>query len=258
MILTPGQRLSTGEQRSYQVVGIAWETRRHTFYRALKLFWNARGEEHALYEAAEDEWLEVVVRCGRTAEPSNRTNRHCFERDAVLGLADAPWLPEALDVLDLPGSQPRGTAAEPLLVLAHPHGERLVDGPPQPSALPRLIRFLQESLEMLEYFRGHGLRAAVLEPEDFVIDSWGRWTFFGTDLVEPRSEGTLLANDPVIWGGFAGRLLTGRPLDSSGVAMLKAASESLTARNRRELDALLARITVGLTGNSNDGDRAGA
>src|SRR4051794_12092164 len=118
MELTPGQRLTSGERTAYEIVDRGWEDVRHAhvYYRARKVFWNFRGVGLSIYEAGEEEWLDVLVRVPGLVtriegpellvtgpsepypevalDPERLRRGLDFELEAVLGRSRGPWFLE--------------------------------------------------------------------------------------------------------------------------------------------------------------------
>jgi hypothetical protein len=204
MNLTPGRRLTRGERTAYELVETAWTSPRHTWMRARKVFWNFRYPGQVLYEAESDEWLDVLVRVPHPTSSGGVPGDPKFECESVLARADAPWFLEPLDILD----QPDAPGGAPLLVLADPHAGRVGVGPSaDPIVVMTHVRMMTEALAMLDHLHRAGLAASALDPEDFLVDSTGRWFFLGTDRIEAASEASAISNDLAAWATCVERLL---------------------------------------------------
>jgi hypothetical protein len=191
MILTPAQRLSSGERTAYEVVEHFVSNRRHEVYLARKAFWNYRERDRSLYEADEDERLDVLIQAPRldgpeAPDPSALHVGLDFELERVLSLAGVPGLPEPLDRIELPVVTRAGAIVVPLLVLAHPHSPPISTALWRRGSSGRLLGFLREFLMMLGAFEDAGLAIdGELDDADLLVSPSGRWTFLATSAVRP-------------------------------------------------------------------------
>jgi hypothetical protein len=197
MNLTPGQRLESGERSIYQVEGRAFQVVRNVYYRARKVFWNYRDRDKALYEAAADEWLDVLVRVPyeldfvEEADPRDRHDPDAldaearrreleFEQEALARLGGVPWFLEPIDRIDLSVETLAGPATVPAPVLPDPHGVLLAPGGGL-VPLTRLIRLCREVLQMVEFLHGQNLAHRWIAGPKLLIDPSGRWFDLATD-----------------------------------------------------------------------------
>lgn len=202
MNLSPGLRLSNGAGADYDIVGAAWSTPRHEYFRARKVLRNFRYPAASLEEASPEEGLDVLIR--RTI--GARAER---ERDLVFALPFGHWFLEPLDDLEMetPGHGSEGR--ESLLVLADPHAEVLKPaGSSVAESLSVRTRLVTEILTMLDDLHQAGLVATSLDPTDFLLDPTGRWFYLGTDLIAESAPGRSPREDLGQWACLALRLLT--------------------------------------------------
>lgn len=196
MRLVAGQRLE-GSAGSVYVVGAPdaqspWQQ----FYPARKVFVNYRYDERQLYEAAEDEWIDVLLRLApepRAGEPLDMSQRRellRYEATQVLS-GDGTWFPEAVDWLETPAAEPAPSAdagsatTEPVLVVSRPHGVDLRAWRGGQTAAASLA-VASEVLDMLALLHRRGQAIGALAPENFLLDESGRLTFLSTYRVLPE------------------------------------------------------------------------
>lgn len=245
MNLIPGTRLRCGEGCAYVCAQAAWTTSRHCFYRARKVFWNYHDEPKELYEADQDEWLDVLLRVPILTEQAAGQDGEAyagaiqFELEQVLSGPVAPWFPRPIDRIEAPALGADGSPAPAsVLVLPDPHGAPLSSGPPAPGELPRLLCLLDELLMLIDCVRQAGLSLGPIEPADLYVAPSG-WTFFGTDRVTQAcsadQRGELLG-----WGRLACQVLTG------SAEQLPAPSAGRDDATRSELARLSALVELSL------------
>jgi hypothetical protein len=188
MKLTPGQRLTADLRDAYDIVGPAFDTSTHEFWKARRPFWNYRDRDRSLYGTDQDESLDVLV---RVAHASYRDDLD-IEFGRVLGVPGAAWFLTPLDRVALGG----GFAC----VFGDPHGRRLSL---EETPVAERLRLSAEVKEMLEAFDEAGLVVDALDPGEFLIDTDGRWTFLGTHRVRPATSDADLSFLGPIWTSWA-------------------------------------------------------
>lgn len=208
MKLTPGSRLSSGGKDAYEVLGTGWETARHAWCKARKIYRNFRYPDPNLYETDAEECLDVLVRGSRLPASGPEMPDPNQERETLAALPPAPWFLEPLDLLDPPSE---GTNAHgSLLICADPHAKRLSELTPlTPRSAGSVVRLLVEALTMLDAFHQAGFAATTLEPDDFLLDDTGRWFFLGTDRIKRAEASEWFRADLTQWAALADGLLRG-------------------------------------------------
>ncbi len=183
MPLVPGERIDAGNRAAYVVDGVIDSTPFGTRYRARKIFFNFRFSDKEFYEAAEDEWVAVQIRCAEQGTRSDANDARLirelleYEAGAVLGNFPA-WFPEPLDWLEHAGQR--------LLITSQSHGESLRAWRNGTSYSPaRAVRAAGEILNMLEAIHLGEHSVGAIGPDDFTIDPTGRISFLATDRVLP-------------------------------------------------------------------------
>ena len=195
----PGQRVRGDGQSIYQMGANRECTPWWHLHSGRKVFFNYRYHERELYEAAEDEWLDVHVRgvgdfCdGSGASIDSLRDRLRFEATEVLA-RQSTWFPEPLDLIDVPPgeSQDDGGGAL-LLVTSDPHGQTLGDWAIATAGyVPWKFAVCLEILEVLESLHRAGLVLGAFGPDDFVIDENSRLFCVAADRVlRADSSGSL-------------------------------------------------------------------
>lgn len=206
MELSEGQRLSTSEQGGYTVGKCLSQTAWHRLYAARKVFCNYRYAERELYEAAEDEWLEVLIRASPggdspAAQQSAKLLR--YESQEVLS-GHGSWFAQPIDLLEFdvyngrwhaierrtsqhkrPANRP-GASIQRLLVMSRPHGRTLREWKLSSAVEPaQALHVSAELLDLLTLLHEGGQILGGFSPEDFLIDETGRWTCLASDRVVP-------------------------------------------------------------------------
>ena len=202
MIPVPGTRLIGGPGATYEVTGPGWETPRHAYLGARRLFRNFRYPAEALDEAPADESLDVLIRrpLGRS-DPTGE--KSAFERDVVLALPRIPSFLEWIDLIE----PPEGDSSGPWLVFADPHVRPLdrADGL-EPGAM---VALAFEVVAMLDALHGSGLAVGPMEPSDFLRRGPERWYFLGTDRMEPTKGTESTRDDLSHWARLTEKVLCG-------------------------------------------------
>ena len=188
-----------GSARSVYLLGaLRSVTPWYRLYEARKVFFNYRYGEREIYEAAEDEWIDVMVRVLPDPESSDPSYAEGvrwllnYEATQVL-TAPGPWFPEPIDWLDRPTPPcPDGAEAShvgPALVMSRTHGRPLrqwrSEGSP-PTAIA--LRVALEVLTMLDVLHSRGQVIGGLSPDDFLIDDTGRLFFLASERVLPMEH----------------------------------------------------------------------
>jgi hypothetical protein len=217
MNLTPGQRLLGGEHRAYDVLGPWIETPHHAFCRARKPFWNYRHQDGRLYEAEADEALQVLIRIPRREAGQADLD---LELECMARLGDGPGLPEVIDLFEPVDSGSETVPRLPVLVLADPHGDLLVDQlGTDANAAARRLRLLRESLVLLDALHQVGLHAgSAFDRSSIVIAPSGRWLTLGTDSIRPANSPDDTALDLRRWAALARPILGGIDADAGSLA----------------------------------------
>jgi hypothetical protein len=194
MKLIAGRRLTGPGRSAYHVDGLEAETPWHRLYGARKIFYNFRYDDRAIYEAAEDEWIDVRVRMAAHPEgvlPGEVEKRRGLLRDeATQVLAGAGrWMAQAIDWIEVPyeGEPPGGAIAgrrEPALVLSRPAGGGLRPWRTRlPGPTPECLHLCAEAARLLEFLHRRNQCVGAWGPDDFVVDPAGRLFFLASDRV---------------------------------------------------------------------------
>lgn len=197
MPLQAGQRLDAAERTVYQVDGCRQTTPWYRVYSARKVFFNYRYHERELYEAGEDEWLDIQIRgLGDSAEAApEHVGRFAqllrYEASEVLA-AHGGRFPEPLDFIDVVpqgGGDEGNTGGGPLLVFSKLHGQTLGNWTAQfREHLPWKVAVCLEVLEILESLHRTGNVLGGFGPDDFLIDENGRLFCLASDRVIPADR----------------------------------------------------------------------
>jgi len=216
MELVEGQRLSASEHGGYIVGHCIKQTPWYRLYAARKVFTNYRYAEREFYEAAEDEWLDVLIRaCPDRGEPPSAAAEQSskllrYEAQEVLGDLNG-WLPQPIDLLELesagdgwhvsatksPGrrrtAHRSGQTVERLLVLSQAHGQSLHEWRSAGRVDPaQALHVVAEILDLLDRLHEKGQVMGGFSPDDFLIDDTGRWSCLCSDRVMAGARATEL------------------------------------------------------------------
>lgn len=160
MMIEAGTRLVASERCAY-LLGEPWIG---PWRRGRKVFWNYRHADRSLFEAAEAEWLDVLV---RGPAPS------LASLEIELGLLGQAPFPDPIDAFDSAGGA--------WLVVADLHAS-----PVEENSEAWVI----EARALDDLLSARGLTAGRLGPTDFAADAAGRLVFLRSDRVVPaRSSG---------------------------------------------------------------------
>jgi hypothetical protein len=215
MKLEEGQRLSGPGRSAYVVRCLEADTPWYRLYRAQKVFYNFRYDDRQIYEAAEDEWIDVLVRVSAYAEdvlPADVEKRQQllrYEATEVL-TGGVPWFAQAVEWIEVQharaaevvgqaapcltaDSSASGTECltyagrrEPALVLSRFEGRSLRRWRNElPAPSPECLRLGAETAELLMMLHARRQCVGGWGPDDFLIDSRGRLFFLATDRIVP-------------------------------------------------------------------------
>jgi hypothetical protein len=199
MRLQIGQRLAASDSAhavsGYVITGVVRETAWSGLYTARRIFANFDFGRKQPRCADEKEWLEVLSRTVHAGDGESRNSARFAARAAhlraqasrVLGQVRGSLWPEPLDLLELPGASP-GSANEPILVLARPHGTPLVAWLADQPAVEARLTVLAELLDFVAAVHEDGLLLNSLDPEMLLVDRAGRLHYLGSDLVSSAPE----------------------------------------------------------------------
>jgi hypothetical protein len=188
MKLIAGRRLTGPGRSAYHVDGLEAETPWHRLYGARKIFYNFRYDDRAIYEAAEDEWIDVRVRMAAHPEgvlPGEVEKRRGLLRDeATQVLAGAGrWMAQAIDWIEVPyeGEPPGGAIAgrrEPALVLSRPAGGGLRPWRTRlPGPTPECLHLCAEAARLLEFLHRRNQCVGAWGPEGAIDSASDRYTW---------------------------------------------------------------------------------
>jgi len=193
MPLEPGQRLQAIGQGTYHVdrsrESCAW----YGLYDARKVFMNYRYHDRQVYEAAQDEWIQVQIRTlgepDAAASDDFATRAELLREEGTQVLArHLEWFPEPLDLIEYvpPVAEGNGSrpARQPVLVMALPRGEPLSRWAPRfAGRLPWKFAVCLELLDLFDSLHREGRIAGAFGPDDFLIDENGRLTCLAGDRI---------------------------------------------------------------------------
>lgn len=198
MKLEAKQRLDGPGRSAYEVQSLLRETPWYRLYDAKKVFHNFRYDDRQVYEAAADEWIDVLVRVcaypdgALPAEIEKRRQLLRYEATDVL-TGETGWLPQAIDWIEIPVPKatqaehvtpPGGLQREPALVLSRFHGPSLRAWRASlPALSPECLPLCLETAEILATLHHRRQCVGGWGPDDFRIDAAGRLFFSATDRV---------------------------------------------------------------------------
>lgn len=207
-----GQRIA-GSGRDIYVVGrMLRENDSFAVYSARKMFFNYRYDAREIYEAHDDEWVNVELRVGRVSDPNDFAilqRKLWYEMTKVLSVHGG-WFPQPIDWLQYQQVENGRVAKQvPILAISATPGESLAAWRKRwPVAAPQALRAAGQLLEFVEELHEEGHVLGALGPNDFVVDDAHRFTCIASDRVVAANAAT--ANPSELPIGFtAPELLAG-------------------------------------------------
>lgn len=199
MRLQVGERLSgSGSGRhagAYVITGVVRETSWSGLYAAKKVLHNFDFSAKRPRETDDAEWLDVLIRTVQYPhlnDPEYVAARRAMARaeaQVILGRRRSQLWPEPVDFFEIANTRDplpaavASTGREPIIVFAHPHGQRLDEWQKQVLPLSSVLSVLGEALEILRQAHDAGMVLNALSPETIWVDRTGRVHFIGTDMI---------------------------------------------------------------------------